>query len=194
MSISGSQNDKLFGWESRLNAAAKISEALAYMHEGLQADRISHGNLKSSNILLDSMSEPCLSEYGLVEADETQDQTELDSFQENKSPITKKNVFKRDTYSFGVILLELLTGKVVQNSGYDLARWVNSAIREEWTVEVFDKGLVSDGADEEQMVSLLQVAIKCINSSSEARPSMREVAEVIKTIKEHEEKSITSDP
>ncbi|KAL0385048.1 UNVERIFIED_CONTAM: putative LRR receptor-like serine/threonine-protein kinase [Sesamum radiatum] len=200
LSISESRNRQSLDWGSRLAFASKVSTALAYMHEGLQADGIAHGNLKSSNILLSNEMEPLISEYGLADAD-NQDQSflaQLDSFQENNSPpggiISSNNAFKTDTYSFGIILLELLTGNVVQNNGFDLARWVNSAIREEWTVEVFDKALVSEGASEESMVSLLQVALKCIDISSAARPNMREVAEIINTIREHEEKSISSDP
>ncbi|KAL3835175.1 hypothetical protein ACJIZ3_009911 [Penstemon smallii] len=188
----GSKNGQSFDWGSRLNVAAKISEALAFMHEGLQADGIAHGNLKSSNILMNNQMEPCLSEYGLVEI-ENQDRSflaQIESFEEHGSQM---NAFGADIYGFGVILLELLTGKLVQNNGFDLGRWVNSAIREEWTVEVFDKELVLEGANEERMVSLLQVALKCINSSSEARPRIKEVAVMINTIKEYEEKSITSD-
>lgn len=46
--------------------------------------------------------------------------------------------FNGDIYGFGVILLELLTGKMVQNNGVDLADWIHSVLQEEWTVEVFD--------------------------------------------------------
>lgn len=156
------------------------------MHEALKADGIAHGNLKSSNILLSSQMEPLISEYGLAEAD-IQDQSFLDSFQEHHS--NTNSPFGPDTYSFGVILLELLTGKVVQNNGFELARWVNSAIREEWTVEVFDKALVAEGADEERMVQLLQLALKCINTSLEGRPS---IAEVAAALREQDDKSPAS--
>ncbi|KAL8547478.1 hypothetical protein ACS0TY_006989 [Phlomoides rotata] len=193
--LHGSQNGRSFDWGSRLTVAAKISEALAFMNERLQADGISHGNLKSSNILLSKDLEPLISEYGLAEG-EDQDQSflaNIDSFQQTDS--APNRAFQTDTYSFGVILLELLTGKLVQNNGFELARWVNSAIREEWTVEVFDKALVSEGANEEKLVHLLQVALKCINASSDMRPSIREVAGMIKCIKElDDEKSITLDP
>ncbi|KAI4343771.1 hypothetical protein L6164_011080 [Bauhinia variegata] len=46
--------------------------------------------------------------------------------------------FRADIYAFGVIVL---TGKVVQNNGFDLAKRLNSVVREEWRVEVFDKSL-----------------------------------------------------
>lgn len=158
------------------------------MQEGLNAHGIAHGNLKSSNILLNDEMEPYISEYGLSES-ENQDRSFLDSLQSENNHIII-NGYQADIYSFGVILLELLTGKLVQNNGFELARWVNSAIREEWTVEIFDKALVSEGASEERMVGLLQVALKCING---ARPSMREVAVMINSIKENEDKSIASD-
>lgn len=157
------------------------------MHQGLKADGIPHGNLKSSNILLSRELEPLISEYGLAEV-EAQDQSFLacaDSFQEGAS--APNAALQKDISSFGVLLLELLTGKVVQNNGIELARWVNSAIREEWTVEVFDKAMVLEGASEERMVQLLQLALRCVNSSVEGRISMREVADVIRAIKEEED-------
>lgn len=61
----------------------------------------------------------------------------------------------------------------------------------EWTVEVFDKSLISEGASEERMVNLLQVAIKCVQRSPEGRPSINQVSVIINTIKEEEERSIT---
>ncbi|KZV39695.1 Leucine-rich repeat protein kinase family protein [Dorcoceras hygrometricum] len=193
--LHGSQNDQLFDWGSRMSIAAKISEAMAFMHESLQACGIAHGNLKSSNILLSDKMEPFISEYGLreVETQDHLDHSEIESFQKNNS-ITRKNAFKADIYSFGIILLELLTGKLVQNNGCDLARWVNSAMREEWTVEVFDEALISEGVSEEKMMNLLQVALTCMDSLAEARPNMRDIARMINSVQEYEEKSIFSDP
>ena len=163
-------------WISRLNLAAAIAEALAFMHRELNSDGIAHGNLKSTNILLSTDMSPCISEYGLREAD--------------GATASSNSTFSSDIYGFGVILMELLTGKLVHNTGFDLARWVHSAVREEWTVEVFDKRLISCGASESRMVDLLKVAIKCVNRYPEARPSMSKVAGMINAIKEEEERSI----
>ncbi|GFS32635.1 leucine-rich repeat protein kinase family protein [Actinidia rufa] len=189
----------LFDWGSRINVAASIAQALAFMHEALRDDGIAHGNLKSSNILLNKDMDPCISEYGLMVVDTCQDQSLLsqtDSFKSNADPSGDRaySTFKVDIYSFGVILLELLTGKLVQNVGFDLARWVQSVVREEWTVEVFDKALVSEGANEERMVNLLQVALKCTNPAPDARPSIDQVAKMVNLIKEEEERSLCSDP
>jgi hypothetical protein len=63
-------------------------------------------------------------------------------------------------------------------------------VREEWTGEVFDRSLLKEYASEERMVNMLQVAIRCVNSSFEARPTMNHVALMINTIKDEEEKSL----
>ncbi|XP_050874715.1 probable inactive receptor kinase At2g26730 [Lathyrus oleraceus] len=166
---------KTFDWSSRLGIASTIAEALAFMHQELGQQGIIHGNMKSSNILINKNMEPCISEYGTTPKDDQQSST---------------LAFKEDVYGFGVILLELLTGKLVKNNGIDLTDWVQSVVREEWTGEVFDRCLLAEYASEERMVNMLQVAIRCVNTSLEARPSMNQVALMINTIKDEEEKSL----
>ncbi|KAG6745989.1 hypothetical protein POTOM_050499 [Populus tomentosa] len=118
--------------------------------------------------------------------------SQSDSFKSNASGGDGAySTFKVDVYGFSVVLLELLTGKLVENNGFDLASWV----REEWTAEVFDRALISEGgASEERMVSLLQVALKCINPSPNERPAINQISAMINTIKEDEERSIISEP
>ncbi|CAK9161318.1 unnamed protein product [Ilex paraguariensis] len=185
--LHGTQRGKAFDWSSRLSIAATIAEALAFMHQQLHNDGIAHGNLKSSNILLNKNMEPCISEYGLMVVGNQS--LSVNGFQAKEE--TEDGGFKADIYGFGVILLELLTGKMVQNNGMDLARWVVSVVREEWTVEVFDKALIQEGASEERMVNLLQIAVKCVDRSPEARPGMKQIARMLNTIKgEEEERSM----
>ncbi|XP_047321054.1 probable inactive receptor kinase At2g26730 [Impatiens glandulifera] len=177
--LHGEKRSKSLDWSSRLNMAAAIGDALAFMHRELHRDGIAHGNLKSSNILLKKNMEPCISEYGLME--------EL----EQSRGI---NTFKGDVYSFGVIILELLTGRIGQANGVDLATWVVSVLREEWTAEVFDRGLMQEGASEERMVNMLQIGIMCLNETEEARPSIGQVALMINGLKEEDERSMISEP
>ncbi|GMI71468.1 hypothetical protein like AT2G26730 [Hibiscus trionum] len=186
--LQGSKNGEVFDWGSRLNIAATVAEALAYMHEELREDGIAHGNLKSTNILFNNSMDPCISEYGLMVLD-GEDPPSNSSEHNHLDPARVFTSFKADIYGFGVILLELVTGKLVQGDGFELVQWVNSVVREEWTVEVFDKGLISEGASEERLLILLQIALKCINPNPYERPNINQVALVINTLKDEEDKS-----
>ncbi|GMI95326.1 hypothetical protein like AT2G26730 [Hibiscus trionum] len=181
--LHGPETGQALDWESRLNVAAIVAEALAFMHEELGDDGIAHGNLKSTNILFNQDMDPCISEYGLMAF----------QHQSNNCSNDAHGSFKADVSGFGVILLELLTGKQVQANGIDLAQWVHSVVTEEWTVEVFDKALISQGASEERLLNLLQIALKCINPNPYERPNMNQVALLINTLKDEEDRS-GSDP
>lgn len=83
-------------------------------------------------------------------------------------------------YSFGVLLLELLTGKapaqvLMNEEGVDLPRWVQSVVKEEWMAKVFDVELLRYPNVEENMVQLLQLAIDCVAQYPDKRPSMSDV-------------------
>ncbi|WOG99499.1 hypothetical protein DCAR_0518851 [Daucus carota subsp. sativus] len=188
--LHGSQNGQMFNWGSRLNLAASISAALAFMHEELGFDGIAHGNLKSSNIMLNEDMEACLSEYGLMEVP-NQTRSKTSNAKADNPDAAPAYTLKDDINSFGEILLELLTGQQVQNKGPDVARWAHSVAKEEWMVQVFDESLTSEGASEERIVNLFQVALKCINALPDSRPSMKLIAEMINSIKEEEERSIS---
>ncbi|XVF16463.1 hypothetical protein REPUB_Repub10bG0032900 [Reevesia pubescens] len=167
----GNQKGQKFEWASRHTVAAKIAEALAFMHQELHGDGIAHGNLKSSDIMLKRNMEPCISEDGLMVVDRQEPSSSanvngLQAMQQTKD--SASNAFKADIYGF--------------------------VVREEWTVEVFDESLISEDASEERMLNLLQVAIKCVNRYPEARPSINQVVSMINTIKEEEDKSLVHEP
>ncbi|KAE8691541.1 RING/U-box superfamily protein isoform 1 [Hibiscus syriacus] len=122
-----SKHEKLLVYEYQLNGSlfTLLHEGLAFMHHELHGDGIHHGNLKSSDIMLKSNMEPFLSEYGLM----VMDPQEPSSMQQQTKD-TATSGFKADIYGLGVVLLELLTGKLVQDDGVDLTSWVHSVAPE----------------------------------------------------------------
>lgn len=95
-------------------------------------------------------------------------------------------------YSFGVLLLELLTGKapnqaLLGEEGIDLPRWVQSVVREEWTAEVFDVELTSGGDQEDEMVQVLQIAMSCVAIVPDQRPRMPEVVRMMEEMRTRSE-------
>ncbi|KAF6164890.1 hypothetical protein GIB67_017093 [Kingdonia uniflora] len=89
--------------------------------------------------------------------------------------------------SFGVLILEMLTGKSpLQSLGcedmVDLPRWVQSVVREEWTVEVFDVELMQYQNVQEEMVQMLQIVMACVAKMPDARPRIDDVVRMIEEI------------
>ncbi|KAK0574204.1 hypothetical protein LWI29_019716 [Acer saccharum] len=173
-------------WTSCLKIAEDLASGLLYIH---QNPSLTHGNLKSSNVLLGTDFESCLTDYGLTAAFRDPDSLEEPSAasmfyrapecRDMRKPPTQQS----DVYSFGFLLLELLTGKtpfqdLVQEHGSDIPRWVKS-VREEET-ESGDEPASSNDASEEKLQALLNVAMACVSLSPENRPVMREVLKMIR--------------
>ncbi|OWM85832.1 hypothetical protein CDL15_Pgr012082 [Punica granatum] len=165
-----------FPWRLRLLIALGIVRGLEFIHQ--KPDPIPHGNLKLSNILLDDDMEPLISEYGFSRFT---DPNKASLYSSNGYMAPERSLSEAaDVYSFGVILLELLTGKTVEKTGIDLPKWVKSMVREEWTGEVFDKE-VSRSA-KQWAFPLLNVALKCVSVDPDSRPSTLEVLEKIEEV------------
>ncbi|PKA63054.1 putative inactive receptor kinase [Apostasia shenzhenica] len=170
-----------FTWASRLNVMAGVSSGVAFLHQSPAGGAVTHGNLKSSNILLSDSMTPLISECGLTSHNSSPSVAGAG----DQSPPT-------DVRALGIIFLELLTGK--SSRGFDLVQWVNSVVREEWTVEVFDRALLADSeaddGSEGRMVRLLKVALRCIDLSPAARPTAAQVAAMVEELREEEERSV----
>lgn len=163
----------------RLSIAGGIARGLNFIYQTSNGHQIiPHGNLKLSNILLNENDEPLISEFRHSRFLDPEG-IGICSSKGYTAP-EKRLSEKGDVFSFGVILLELLTGKPVEKTGIDLPKWVNAMIREEWTGEVFDKEVAK--AETHWAFSLLNIALKCVLSFHEKRPTVEEVLEKIEEV------------
>ncbi|KAM6546538.1 hypothetical protein CsatB_027274 [Cannabis sativa] len=172
-------------WTSCLKIAEDLGSGLLYIH---QSSGLTHGNLKSSNVLLGSDFESCLTDYGLTsfrDPDSLEEPSATSLFY--RAPecrdIRRPSTQPADVYSFGVLLLELLTGKtpfqdLVQEHGSDIPRWVRS-VREEET-ESGDDPASGNETSEEKLLALLNISMACVSLVPENRPTMREVLKMIR--------------
>ncbi|KAL6880236.1 hypothetical protein ACP4OV_011801 [Aristida adscensionis] len=183
-------------WAQRLKIAVDVARGLNYLH----FDRaMPHGNLKATNILLDGLdlnarvADYCLhrlmTQAGVVE--QILDLGVL-GYRAPELAASKKPApsFKSDVYAFGVVLLELLTGRcagdVVSGSegGVDLTDWVRLRVAEGRGSDCFDQAMASDSENPQAvkgMKEALGIALRCIRPVSE-RPGIKSVYEDLSSI------------
>ncbi|GAA0184745.1 hypothetical protein LIER_32033 [Lithospermum erythrorhizon] len=173
-------------WETRAGIALGAARGISYLHS--QGSSVSHGNIKSSNVLLSKSYEARVSDFGLAQVVAPgSTPNRVAGYRAPEVTDPRKVSQKADVYSFGVLLLELLTGKapthaILNEEGVDLPRWVQSVVKDEWSSEVFDLELLRYQNVEEDMVQLLQLAVDCTAQFPDNRPTMAEVTKRIEEL------------
>ncbi|XP_022134379.1 LRR receptor-like serine/threonine-protein kinase FEI 2 [Momordica charantia] len=189
----GSLDEALHGvseqldWDARLNIIMGAAKGLAYLHHDC-SPRIIHRDIKSSNILLDANLEARVSDFGLaklLEDEESHITTIVAGTLGYLAPEYMQSgraTEKTDVYSFGVLVLEVLSGKRPTDASYiekglNIVGWLNFLVTENRQREIVDvqcEGIQTEGLD-----ALLSVAIQCVSSSPEDRPTMHRVVQLL---------------
>ncbi|XP_034215198.1 LRR receptor-like serine/threonine-protein kinase FEI 2 isoform X3 [Prunus dulcis] len=176
-------------WDARLNIIMGAAKGLAYLHHDC-SPRIIHRDIKSSNILLDGNLEARVSDFGLaklLEDEETHITTIVAGTFGYLAPEYMQSgraTEKTDVYSFGVLVLEVLSGKRPTDAsfiekGLNIVGWLNFLVTENRQRDIVDPQC--EGVQAESLDALLSVAIQCVSSTSEDRPSMHRVVQVLES-------------
>ncbi|KAG8643516.1 hypothetical protein MANES_11G043600v8 [Manihot esculenta] len=107
-------------WPKRMNIALGSANGLKYLHKG----KIIHGDIKSNNIILDNNFEPKVTNFGLIMHFPPGRTNDIYSYSKDYKNLSEKS----DVYTFGVLLLELVTGRNVHEKGGNIINWIVKAL------------------------------------------------------------------
>uniref|UniRef100_N1QV67 non-specific serine/threonine protein kinase n=1 Tax=Aegilops tauschii TaxID=37682 RepID=N1QV67_AEGTA len=178
----------LLDWEKRLAIIVGIAEGLLYLHKHSRL-RVIHRDLKPSNILLDSTMNAKISDFGLAK---------IFSSNNNEGNKTRKVVgtygymapeyashglfsVKSDVFSFGVLVLEIISGK---KNSHECGAFINligyawQLFEEERWIELVDAALIPSGGSSEMMRSI-NIALLCVQEDAIDRPTMLDVVAML---------------
>ncbi|XP_061368213.1 LEAF RUST 10 DISEASE-RESISTANCE LOCUS RECEPTOR-LIKE PROTEIN KINASE-like 1.2 [Gastrolobium bilobum] len=181
----------LLPWSIRIKIAIETANALAYLH----ASEIIHRDVKTSNILLDNSFCVKVADFGLSRLFPN-DVTHVSTAPQGTAGYVDPEYYqcyqltnKSDVFSFGVVLIELISSKPAVDTNrlkdeINLSNLAIKKIQEKEFSELVDPdiGFDSDNEIKRMIVSVAELAFRCLQGDKELRPSMDEVLEVLRRI------------
>ncbi|CAI0422916.1 unnamed protein product, partial [Linum tenue] len=189
-SLFAPRDQNALDWKKRLDIIQGIAQGLLYLHKYSRL-KIVHRDLKASNILLDSEMNPKISDFGLAKIFHPNESRAITArvagtFGYMSPEYAMEGVFstKSDVFSFGVLLLEIVSGKrnnhfhADQEGPSSLIAWAWELWREGRGIELVDSA-ISNNMVHNEALKCIQIGLLCIQENPRDRPSMLEVASMI---------------
>ncbi|KAL0396556.1 UNVERIFIED_CONTAM: putative LRR receptor-like serine/threonine-protein kinase [Sesamum calycinum] len=182
--------DPVLYWPTRKRVALGTARGLEYLHEHCNP-KIIHRDVKAANVLLDEDFEAVVGDFGLaklVDVRKTNVTTQVRGTMGHIAPeylSTGKSSEKTDVFGYGIMLLELVTGKraidfsrLEEEDDVLLLDHVKKLQREKRLDAIVDRNLCRN-YDIDDVEMIIQVALLCTQSSPEDRPAMSEVIRML---------------
>ncbi|XP_022861181.1 probable serine/threonine-protein kinase PBL9 [Olea europaea var. sylvestris] len=173
-------------WRQRVNIAIGAAKGLAHLHEEVNPSII-HRDIKPSNILIGEEFEAKVSDFGLVRSGPVGDQSHVSS-QVKGTPGYLDPAYCSsfhltpftDVYSFGVILLQLVSARPALEStrnhtNLHIIDWARPSIERGNIEEILDANLLIEGCNMEMMMKMGQLGLRCVMKEPKKRPTMTQV-------------------
>lgn len=179
-------------WDARMKIALGAARGLAYLHEDSNP-RVIHRDFKASNVLLEDDYTPKVSDFGLArEATEGSQHVSTRvmgtfGYVAPEYAMTGHLLVKSDVYSYGVVLLELLTGRkpvdMSQPQGQEnLVTWARPLLTSKEGVEQLVDPTFAGNYNFDNVAKVAAIASMCVHPDVTHRPFMGEVVQALKLI------------
>ncbi|XP_018507681.1 cold-responsive protein kinase 1 isoform X1 [Pyrus x bretschneideri] len=199
-SLLGSRSKYVFlDWPTRVSICLGTATGLAFLHEEAE-QQIVHRDIKASNILLDANFRPKIGDFGLAKLfpdNVTHLSTRVAGTEGYLAPeyaLLGQLTKKADVYSFGVLLLEIISGRSSSKVAFGeqllvLVEWVWKLREEERLLELVDPELTA--YPEAEVMRFIKVALFCTQATAQQRPTMKQVVEMLSKEVHLNEKALT---
>ncbi|KAJ4846792.1 hypothetical protein Tsubulata_014106 [Turnera subulata] len=165
-------------WLAKYKLVVGIARGLCFLHHDC-FPAIPHGDLKSSNIVFDENMEPHLAEFGIKYLEgikKSSSLTKVSIRETGESNNSIKEELNMDIYSFGELILEILTNGKLTNAGGS----IQGKSREVLLREIYNENEAgSTGSEQEDIKRVVEVALLCTRSRPADRPSMEDALKLL---------------
>ncbi|XWS25860.1 hypothetical protein CRYUN_Cryun27aG0103600 [Craigia yunnanensis] len=197
------QDGHMLNWPMRHLIALGIARGLAFLH----SLSIVHGDVKPQNVLFDADFEAHLSEFGLerltiaTPAEASSSSTPVGSlgYVAPEAALTSQPAKEADVYSFGIVLLEILTGRkpVMFTQDEDIVKWVKKQLQKGQISELLEPGLLEldpESSEWEEFLLGVKVGLLCTAPDPLDRPSMADIVFMLEGCRVGPEIPSSADP